>query len=433
MAMTTFPHPVFICESETASGDPGPGAAWDANQHILHALLQGLALLVLQILVKPKHVNGVWAADGRDVVLVVLKPGQGLGQDAGLDRPLQENLCVPRPRMVDRVEPKTLGIRQPSGELHDLSSFHYSEQCDKRPRPCNRIKNMDNTVQIVGLTEAAIRIPIRHIHGDKQALEHAPDRVHVYIRKPLARKARTLTEPQWRRLRSQSSLPAASKPSPTLFHGQVYPHVQHALLACLLRHHRGDTQYRYHPHQFPMFLADGPHSLCAPVLDAPMGLHWLPDEPSHAQLLEYGHRLRETTLRWCMLLVGTPQPVHSRWPADRPQIRGILLDATRFVDGTALREGSVQSGWYACMLGSVMFAMNGEHAGQALPPALLSPLSTLGLCLWKRSDGAHAIDQPTKQPGTWNQALKQQNDAPFALHDELIPEPSKEPKRPAIE
>ena len=272
------------------------------------------------------------------------------------------------------------------------------------------------TIQIVGMGTQTIQLPVSHIHGDKHQLIQNPLHAHIYIRRVLPKMRPATGGPPWKSQTARSIPPAADKPSRTYFNGNVYPHLQHALLACLVRCVGGNAEYTYHNNVFPMFRATGNNHLCPAVSDPALGIHWLASEPSHAQLLDFGQRLQETDLRWCMLLIGNPHPVTSRWPAGRPQFRGLLLDAKHFVTGdTAIAKDAVQPGWYACLAPSLLFAMHGECGGQALAPALFPSLSSLGHCLWRRADGVYAIDGKQRNATTWDAAMEKEEDATISI------------------
>ena len=214
----------------------------------------------------------------------------------------------------------------------------------------------------------------------------------------------------------------------------MYPQLQHAILACWIRH-LGDpatcAQYRYQPYTFPMIrgpplceaagLTDravgyiGSNPPPPPVPDTTVGLHWMEHDPSHAQLREFGQGLRRAGLRWCLLLTGDPHPAPHRWPVGQPRLRGILLDATHFGEPDApLSSEAVQPGWYACLAPHLCFAMHGQGGdGQPLPAALLPPLARLGLHLWRRSERpAYALDT-NQQPDVWEHALVQSEEVPM--------------------
>ena len=274
---------------------------------------------------------------------------------------------------------------------------------------------MEHTIAIVGLVDNTIQLRVRNVHGDREMLAQDPEHTHLYIRKPATRRHRAPAL-HWRRVTSRATIPNPEKPTRTYYQGKVYPHLQHAFLACLLCHIGGEVQYEYRPHCFPMVHANGTKNLCPDVSDVSMGLHWIPNEPSHMQLVEYGQQLHHTQLRWCMLLVGSMQPVHSRWPAGRPQLRGILLDGNRFTSGdTSIPVDAMQTDWYPCLLPSLVFARHGAQDGKPLPPALLPPLSNMGLCLWNRNDHAYSIEGQTQQPETWNIAITEMDENPFPI------------------
>lgn len=101
-----------------------------------------------------------------------------------------------------------------------------------------------------------------------------------------------------------------------------------------------------------------------------------------------------------------------------PQLRAILIHlptvATAAV-GDALPEGSVEHGW------GLSFVPQGmEFCRQTVYPAVLPPLSTVRLCLWRR-DGTHfALAETGRSPAAtaaWDDDLRrfeEECDAPVA-------------------
>lgn len=104
-----------------------------------------------------------------------------------------------------------------------------------------------------------------------------------------------------------------------------------------------------------------------------------------------GRRPKVATQGVWWLLAPTPSPT-TLWDAGvasvlqpttnqtQPQLRGILVSP----------DAPVQHGWYPC-IGSnargvqLVFARNAQDdAGQTMQPALLPPLGTLGLQVWRR-------------------------------------------------
>lgn len=279
------------------------------------------------------------------------------------------------------------------------------------------------TVQIVGLGPDPVRVRSSHIHGDRKHLLEDPDRTHLFIRR-IRPKTQDRTV-QWQLQSARGAMPAPDRPSRTVLGGNVYPHLQHALFAWLLRSLGGATRFRYQPHAFPMMYAEG-GNVCPAVTDACMGMHWMANEPSHSQLCDFGRQLRQTSVRWCMLVIGTMQPVPNRWPCGRPQLRGILLDASAFTctDGS-LPPSAVQTGWYPCQSEEgLVFALHSEHQGRPLPPAILRSLSGAGLHLWKRSDASvYALDGKQRDAAAWERAIQRSEDAPmtgFSIHSDPI-------------
>ena len=277
-----------------------------------------------------------------------------------------------------------------------------------------------DTVQIVGVGPDPVRV---HIHGNRKHLMEDPEGTHLFIRRIRPKtQGRTV---HWQLLSARCAMPAPDRPSRTVLGGNVYPHLQHALFACLLRSLGGAARFRYQPQTFPMIYAEG-GIICPAVTDACMGMHWMADEPSHSQLCDFGRQLLQTSVRLCMLVIGPLQPVPNRWPSGRPQLRGILLDASAFAstDGS-LPPSAVQTGWYPCLSEEgLVFALHGEHDGRPLPPVILRSLSGLGLSLRKRSDGpVYALDGKQRDANTWERAIQRSDDVPmngFSIHSDPI-------------
>ena len=272
---------------------------------------------------------------------------------------------------------------------------------------------MEGSVQLLGIGRDPIVLRSTHLHGDRQQLVQDPERTHLFIRRILP-KSQTLsgTGRSWRALSSRCAMPAVDKPTRTFFDGNVYPHIQHAFLACLIRTLCGTTRFKYQPHAFPMVYAEG-SGLCPAVTDACMGLHWIANDPSHSQLCDFGQHLLRTAVRWCMLVIGPMQPVPSRWPPERPQLRGILIDASRFSAGNAcLPPDAIQPGWYACQAPHLVFALHGECDGRALPPAVLPSLSNMGICLWKYADQTYALDGKKRNADAWDLDIAKSDEVP---------------------
>jgi hypothetical protein len=271
---------------------------------------------------------------------------------------------------------------------------------------------MSDIITIQGLVATDICIPRGHIHGDTHQLLNEPQHNHLFIRRILPRS--TVQQPSnWRTQNARSVLPSAEKPTPTFFRGQVYPHIQHALFACLLWHtggSKGSFQSNTFPGSFPMVCVK---DAAAVFLETPdmkgevVGLHWLECQPSHTQILELGQSLKESNIRWCMLVIGQMKPADARWPAGQPQFQCMLLDARQFDNSSqCIPTDAIVLGWQMCLGPTLCFSLHGELEGKAMPPAILPPIISMMARLWRRVDTAYfAIDGKVRDETTWDTAI----------------------------
>ena len=272
--------------------------------------------------------------------------------------------------------------------------------------------DMEGVVTVKGLCETEISVPKEHIHGDPEILTREPQNAHLFIRRVLPK----TTPPQgslWRSQNTRSALPSLEKPTPTFFREQVYPHVQHALFACLIWNHGGSKKmfhYNTFPGSFPMVCVQDAGKIfpqCANMKGEVVGLHWLESHPSHTQVVELGRSLKESNIRWCMLMVGNIKPVDARWPAGQPQFHCMLVDAN-FFEGTqsCFQTEAVSLGWQICLAPALCFVLHGAMDGKELPPATLPPLLSMSLRLWRRTDTSYfAIDGKVRKVNTWEAAI----------------------------
>ena len=215
---------------------------------------------------------------------------------------------------------------------------------------------------------------------------------------------------------------------PTVFGDRVFATLQHAFFACLLSFSGGgssDTQYRFYPNGTnspPFMIIDNPASVGfrSDAETPPLAVHMMSTEPSHPQLLQFASQLRRLGYHECMLLLGIMKPVNTGKEPNIFDMRGLLLHLDTLVganDGSgAYPSAALEHEWKVCFNindgAALCFALNGQrttnNGTEVLQPAILPPLTTIGLRLWRCGDVAHAL-MPKNAPCTteeWDKRLK---------------------------
>jgi len=151
-----------------------------------------------------------------------------------------------------------------------------------------------------------------------------------------------------------------------------------------------------------------------PSKESTLAVHWFPEEPSYAMMLQAAQSLLEHGYDGCMLLVGSLRPAvnggagtsrsssstsssTSSRPVGEgsPQLRGILLHRSQLPNPlvTLLPTAAVEHGWFPCAAssGTLRFAFQSQEGELLLRPAVLAPLASLGFRLWRKGQSTFSL------------------------------------------